>query len=368
MKQRILSAFVLLLVPIASAQVYTITDLGRLSPTAISTWGQVVGNYNGRAYIWTFGHRRALGLLRGGTFSSAAAINDFGVVAGTADGQGTVVSLNPDWPSQQCNDLGQPFAWKQQMQGLGTVGPASDVEFIDPQIACDSPFYGAAINDLGQIVGYTSVLSDDYAWAFLWTKSNGMSLFGTSFPPIFATAISNTGEIVGISGGCATYWKNGVATQLGGLPGSCDGVLSGANSVNDLGQIVGWSQTTSGCANGNTCFHAVTWSQSGTISDLGTLPGETESLATKINLFGLIIGSSGSIIDGASIFDQVPLEIVGHPFIWSERSGMQDLNALIPNSGWVLNSASDINIWGQIVGSGTLNGQPHGFLLTPKGL
>jgi len=46
---------------------------------------------------------------------------------------------------------------------------------------------------------------------------------------------------------------------------------------------------------------------------------------------------------------------------------MQDLNTLIhSNSGWVLNTATDINVWGQIVGSGTLNGQPHGYLLTPK--
>ena len=34
--------------------------------------------------------------------------------------------------------------------------------------------------------------------------------------------------------------------------------------------------------------------------------------------------------------------------------------------GWLLNSATDINVWGQIVGMGTLNGQPHGFLLTPR--
>jgi hypothetical protein len=46
---------------------------------------------------------------------------------------------------------------------------------------------------------------------------------------------------------------------------------------------------------------------------------------------------------------------------------MQDLNTLIrPNSGWVLTAATDINVWGQIVGSGMLNGQAHGFLLTPK--
>jgi hypothetical protein len=46
---------------------------------------------------------------------------------------------------------------------------------------------------------------------------------------------------------------------------------------------------------------------------------------------------------------------------------MRDLNTLIPqNLGWVLTSAADINIWGQIVGSGIRNGRPHGFLLTPK--
>ncbi|MFZ0279277.1 MAG: hypothetical protein WA254_02780 [Candidatus Sulfotelmatobacter sp.] len=46
---------------------------------------------------------------------------------------------------------------------------------------------------------------------------------------------------------------------------------------------------------------------------------------------------------------------------------MHDLNTLISaSSGWVLNSATDINVWGQIVGEGTLNGAPHGFLLTPK--
>jgi hypothetical protein len=53
MKQRILIVFVLLFAPIARAQVYTVTDLGQLSPTAINTWGQVVGNLNGQAFIWT---------------------------------------------------------------------------------------------------------------------------------------------------------------------------------------------------------------------------------------------------------------------------------------------------------------------------
>jgi hypothetical protein len=59
--------------------------------------------------------------------------------------------------------------------------------------------------------------------------------------------------------------------------------------------------------------------------------------------------------------------VSGRPFIWSEANGMQDLNELIPPSGWVLTSVADINVWGQIVGSGTRHGEQRGFVLTPRG-
>ena len=59
--------------------------------------------------------------------------------------------------------------------------------------------------------------------------------------------------------------------------------------------------------------------------------------------------------------------VIGRPFIWTERSGMRDLNTLVRgNSKWVLQTATDINDWGQIVGTGTLKGKTHGFLLTPR--
>jgi probable HAF family extracellular repeat protein len=46
---------------------------------------------------------------------------------------------------------------------------------------------------------------------------------------------------------------------------------------------------------------------------------------------------------------------------------MRDLNALIPaNSGWEPLNAVAINLAGQIVGVGTVNGQQHAFLLTPQ--
>ena len=364
----------------ATAQRYLITDLGPLTPIAINSWAQIVGNYNNRAYIWTLGRMRSLGTLPGGTFSRAGGINDLGVVVGTADGQGTVAVL-PDnmfgyvGPNQDCSNLIQPFIWKQQMQGLGTVAPASDVEytytFWDTSVWCDNAFYGSGINNRGQVIGYTEYLGDIFQWGILWTPSEGMSLLGWGWET-FPNQISNTGQIVGESGEgfqTATSWKDGVATSLGGLPGNF--LSSVASGVNDQGQVVGWSiNVTEDYSDRH--VRAVMWTREGMIRELGTLSGDTESIAKKINMFGIVIGDSGTDyipeppITGYGPTIEGPVEVVGRPFIWSERTGMRNLNTLIPqNSGWVLQSATDINVWGQIVGQGTRNGQPHGYLLTP---
>src|SRR5271155_3352806 len=121
MKQTILIAFVLLLIRIASAQVFKITDLGPLAPTAINDFGLVAGNLNGHPFIWTQFGSVDLGTLAGGTFGSAAAINDFAVVAGTADGLGTLVFPGNTSINQECSDLTQPFVWtpSKGTQGLG---------------------------------------------------------------------------------------------------------------------------------------------------------------------------------------------------------------------------------------------------------
>jgi len=381
MKHGILLAFqFLLFVPIASAQVYTVTDLGPLSPTAINSWAQVVGNYNGHAFIWTKKHgMRDLGVLAGGTFSGATAISDFGAVTGTADGPGTVTSNIPYYPSQNCSDLTQPFIWTQRngMQGLGSVAPPNSAVFYRDW-CFELGFHGAAINDLGQTAAYSNIYGT-YQWASIWTRADGMTAFGGSWPPSFTNAINNTGQIVGQNSqldtypvtiflGHATSWTNGVATDLGTLGGAADtgypfGYSSSANGINDLGQIVGYSTTApipwgwNGWA-GSSPIHAIPWPTNGAMRDLGTLPGDEFSAASKINFFGTVIGTSGNTDDIGSL---------GRPFIWSERTGMQDLNTLIRGgSGWVFKSVSDINVWGQIVGDGMLNGQPHGFLLTPR--
>jgi uncharacterized membrane protein len=387
MKQRFLIAFVLLLVPISSAQVYKITDLGSLSPTAINFWGQVVGNFDGQAFIWAqFAGPKGLGTLTGGISSYAAGINDLGAVTGTADGLGTVISRIPSFANQECSDLTQPFVWtpRNGMQGLGTVAGPDEAPWDSFVDWCTLLFYGTGINDSRQVVGYTSAWPDFYQWGFLWKNAGGMTTFGSSWTPTIINGVSNTGQSVGQTGiliGNATSWKSGAMTSLEDLSGGSDSLYSSsANGVNDRGQVVGWSTTVPiipGCESDLTgCpMHAVRWTASGVIQDLGTLPGDTYSTASNINFFGQIIGSSGNTLGsqaagatgGAGFEGSVPIAVVGRPFIWSARAGMQDLNTLISaNSGWVLDSVAGINIWGQIVGSGTLNGQAHGFLLTPK--
>jgi probable HAF family extracellular repeat protein len=234
------------------------------------------------------------------------------------------------------------------------------------------------MNAFGQVVGYSGVYSDDQ-WGFFWTTAGGMNVFGGSWPPTFVSGVNNRGQIVGQNSafptfgiGHGTSWEHDVATDLGTLGGGAEVVdySSAANGVNDLGQIVGWSTITPISFAGwlESSVHAVWWPTAGGIRDLGTLPGDTLSAASKINFFGKVIGSSGNTaVFPWFVTESSPYEVIGCPFIWSQRNGMRDLNTLIPvNSGWVLSSASDINSWGQIVGSGMLNGQPHGFLLTPR--
>ena len=54
-----------------------------------------------------------------------------------------------------------------------------------------------------------------------------------------------------------------------------------------------------------------------------------------------------------------------HAFLFDDGA-LEDLNSLIPSSGWTLDAADAINDKGQIVGYGTNPaGQSHAFLMTP---
>jgi probable HAF family extracellular repeat protein len=166
--------------------------------------------------------------------------------------------------------------------------------------------------------------------------------------------INDLGEVVGYCAAAGApnrgfHWTSAAGMQpLAPLPG---GLSSDAVGINGLAQIVGAAD--SGDPDKP---HAVLWAKAGIVQDLGVLPGGTWSSAFAINASATVVGNGNCTSSGA------------HAFVWTARSGIQDLNALIPaNSGWVLQSALAINDAGEIVGVGTVNGNQHGFLLKPQG-
>jgi probable HAF family extracellular repeat protein len=162
----------------------------------------------------------------------------------------------------------------------------------------------------------------------VFAQSYSISLLGVGNgnANTYATAINNSGEVVGYSstsgGQEAVYWNaNGVATVLPSLGGS----NSQANAINDAGQIVGSSALTSGYYY---TIHAALWSK-GSVKDLGSLNGQNSS-AYGINQSGVIVGqaSNGDV----------------HALIWNNEkiSYLQGLGTQYDSGAFGVDSAGEV--------------------------
>src|SRR4030095_4165365 len=189
------------------------------------------------------------------------------------------------------------------------------------------------LNDAGQVAGWSYLvpnLPQPYR-AFLWTPGQGTQDLGTlGGDNSFGTAINESGQVVGYSGvpmeRHAFLWTPGQGMQdLGTLGGS----TSEAYGINDAGRVVGWSHT-----GGNAGQHAFVWLPGQGMQDLGTLGG-TASWALDINESGQIVGHSYTAGN-----------TVAHAFLWTPGQGMQDLGTL----GGDFSRATAINKAGQVVG------------------
>jgi probable HAF family extracellular repeat protein len=149
----------------------------------------------------------------------------------------------------------------------------------------------------------------------------------------YATGLNELGQVIGQSETTpgqtvahAFLWTNGHMVDLGTLGGP----YSWASGVNALGQVVGSSWTAN-----SSDTHGFLWDQNGMI-DLGTLDGRKGfSHAYGINDLGQIVGTTAATGDWFQ-----------RPFLW-ERGIMQDLGTGDAKGG----VARAINNHGQIVGA-----------------
>ncbi len=158
----------------------------------------------------------------------------------------------------------------------------------------------------------------------------------------------------------AFQWESGVGMQsLGGLEGIC--TISWATDLNEAGRIVGVSATlleepSWECEPAQ--MDAFLWTPGGT----GGPPGNPE-MEDLGNLGGPISDAHGINDVGQAVGYSLTTSGTQHATLWSNDL-LTDLNDLTPyRSGWLLVDAWAVNDSLEIVGTGALDGQNRAFLM-----
>jgi len=162
-----------------------------------------------------------------------------------------------------------------EVTDLGTLGGPSSK-------AC-------GLNNRGEVTGNSSVAAGP-EHAFVW-RDGVMTDLGI-LPGDLSSAgwgINNSGQVAGSSSIASTVnkvpfdavlWDDGEIIPLGTL----GGLFGFALAINERGQVTGGARTAAGL------LRAFLWDEDSGMTDLGTLPGEPESMGRGINNRGQVVG------------------------------------------------------------------------------
>ncbi len=307
--------------PIYSVQNLSFLNGSAAAVSAINSSGTAVGfitDTQGNQVPVSFG-AGASQALSPQAQGQANGINDAGTVIGTS------ISNNQPSVAEWSNG---------QMTNLGIAG------------------YGTAINNSGQIAGaYQTATGDLHAFESTpGSPKQDLGTLGGKWSSAYG--INSTGQVAGtatLANGDHNAFLFSSGTGMVDL-----GTLGGANSygfgINDSGEVVGNSQTQQSVSN---AFAWVSGTTGGKMTDLGTLGG-SQSYAYGVNDNGAVVGYSWITGNTAT-----------HGFVFL-NGVMLDLNSLLPlNSGWTIDAAYGVNSVGDIVGTGTYDGQLYAIELDP---
>ncbi len=295
---------------------------GRVTLNSLNDYGHAVGrigfpNRSPLALLWD--GNASIALPSGFSGGEAYDINNHDIIVGRANGYSPAL-WNPDrslsyLPLVRTN--GVAYAINDSDIVVGVDGPSNPipVKWVHGQVIslCGSvPCSGTAldINNQGDILGSIAwdIDQDHYGGNWIYQP---LERFSSDHPPT-----------------------------------PDDFIDASVLSLNDNRQVAGYR--------GLLPFedfvetYAIRW-ENGIVAVLDHGSFRRHSYAQGINNRGDLVGQKG-----------------GHATLWTAEGHEIDLNlAIPPNTGWLLQTATDINERGQIVGYGLLNNKQRGFLLTP---
>jgi uncharacterized repeat protein (TIGR01451 family) len=332
----VLLGWLMLPMPAAWSQTYTVTDLGEFRPVAINADGVVAGNINDLPALWIDGVLEFLP-FDGYPFAQVQDLSD--VTEAIGDLFKSVPGPGPDHTV--------PAYWfNNTVEELPTLSPFSNTHAtgISPTTGVLTGF-----GDQGdQLSGFQI-----RAWR-QWPDGTLDILQTLGGEPSWGVDANDAGEVIGdaqVASGFshATRWDvDGVPEDLGTL----GGLGSNARALTADGTVVGSALT----------------AQSQPRAFRTTLSGMVMLQPLPLPfLFCFAEAVNEALVSvGSCSFSTEFRVTTEHATRWAADASVIDLNNHVQDAaGWVFVRASGINEAGQIIGTGTFNGVTHGFLLTP---